>query len=457
MELACFESPPQARSGDARRSARPRRRVPLYIESLENRELLANVNWINPAGGDWNTASNWSTGVVPGAADNVTIAQDSNSTITLSTSSTVQNFILAGGTLAGAGNLTVNGTTSFTGGAMSGTGHTIAMNGLTITGFVSLDGRTLENRALAKLLNDSAGINPTISLRNGAAILNAATGTWDFQVDSFVNADDNTATSFTNLGTVTKTGTIGTVDMLTAFTNSGSVSVSAGTFDLKGGGTSTGGFTLAGGTTLAIDAGSFAFQPGTTFAGVLGAVGGLRIAGGTANFSTGTPITVSSLVESSGTLTGSDTITITGTTNWFGGTMSGAGTTIAGASKRHQFRDLVGGHGDLHHLRRPSVRRRQNRRDQRHDPDSLQRHLHHRFRPEHDDVHRRDRSEPRRRHRLRHRHLRFAHARHQLDPPSAPCNMQARRRGPCRRRICSPCRRPVLLPIPGRSAARRPA
>jgi len=333
------------------RLPRPRRRVPLYIESLESRELLANVNWINPFGGDWNVASNWSTGVVPGAADDVTIAQASNVTIIANGPiSTINNFTLAGGTLSGTGDLTVNGVTTITAGAMTGTGKTIAVNGLNISGFLALDGRTLENRALAKLVNDPAGTSPSISLRGNAAILNTAGAIWDFQADSFVETTDNTATSFTNFGTVKKTATIGAVNLRAAFTNNGSVSVEAGILDIKTGGSATGAFTVAAGTTLAFGGGTFTVNSGATINGAGGtrfsggttnflagstfaATGPITISGGTVNFSTGNPITVSGLTQNSGTLTGSDTLTVIGATNWLGGTMSGTGTTIAGTSR----------------------------------------------------------------------------------------------------------------------------
>src|SRR5262252_913490 len=55
------------------RATRARHHLPLYLERLEDRTLPSVVNWINPGGGDWNTASNWSTGALPGASDDVVI------------------------------------------------------------------------------------------------------------------------------------------------------------------------------------------------------------------------------------------------------------------------------------------------------------------------------------------------------------------------------------------------
>jgi hypothetical protein len=45
------------------------------LEALEGRWAPANVTWSSPTDGAWEDGSNWSTGVPPGAADDVTIAQ----------------------------------------------------------------------------------------------------------------------------------------------------------------------------------------------------------------------------------------------------------------------------------------------------------------------------------------------------------------------------------------------
>src|SRR5690242_18422291 len=43
------------------------------LETLEGRDLPSVVTWTNPAGGDWDKPSNWSSGSVPTAADDVQI------------------------------------------------------------------------------------------------------------------------------------------------------------------------------------------------------------------------------------------------------------------------------------------------------------------------------------------------------------------------------------------------
>ena len=44
-------------------SRRPAGGKPLYLELLEERDLLSTVTWVNPGSGNWNTPANWSTGV----------------------------------------------------------------------------------------------------------------------------------------------------------------------------------------------------------------------------------------------------------------------------------------------------------------------------------------------------------------------------------------------------------
>src|SRR5688572_26063660 len=96
----------------------------------------SDVRWVNPASGSFHTGSNWSTGTVPGALDDVCIDVAAAITVTFSTGTTTINrlrsqeaftisfgtltitstsnidntFTLSGGTLTGPGELTVNGT-----------------------------------------------------------------------------------------------------------------------------------------------------------------------------------------------------------------------------------------------------------------------------------------------------------------------------------------------------------
>ena len=118
--------------------ARPR----LSLEPLESRTLLSVVAWNNPNGGDWNTASNWSGGVVPGPNDDVVIdlgspglvaivsGMDAVNSITTGSNSTLY---FGGGALQIYANSTLNGPLSIRSGSLyaNGVGTTLAVDGAT--------------------------------------------------------------------------------------------------------------------------------------------------------------------------------------------------------------------------------------------------------------------------------------------------------------------------------------
>jgi alpha-L-arabinofuranosidase len=111
------------------------------MEPLEVRRLLSVVTWTNTAGGSWNTASNWSTGFVPGADSDVVINQPGNIQIALagnasinSLSITGDTLTVSGGVLAAATTVTNNGTITLSNGSV-GTG--VGVNVLNNTSFES--------------------------------------------------------------------------------------------------------------------------------------------------------------------------------------------------------------------------------------------------------------------------------------------------------------------------------
>ena len=162
------------------RQLKKRRKLPYRfvrprLECLEDRALPSTVNWINPAGGNFDTASNWQDAVtganrVPGPTDDAVISFDSiavthpnsvsdsvhsvtsQATLTVSNGSLLfaadtstkglsltggtvtvtgsanleaQTLTQTGGTLTGPGTVTVDGLWTWTGGTMSGAGHTV--------------------------------------------------------------------------------------------------------------------------------------------------------------------------------------------------------------------------------------------------------------------------------------------------------------------------------------------
>src|SRR5262245_48927314 len=142
------------------------------LELLEDRTLPSVVNWTNPNGGDWDTPGNWSSGSVPGAADDAVInislvagafishsqtisdaihsvtssdpIKISAGTLTIASSSTISSSMdLSGGTINGAGDLIASGPFNWTGGTLAGTGKTVASSTLNLSGGTHLLQREL--------------------------------------------------------------------------------------------------------------------------------------------------------------------------------------------------------------------------------------------------------------------------------------------------------------------------
>jgi hypothetical protein len=357
------------------------------LEALELRNLPSTVTWINPAGGDWDKASNWSTGSLPTAADDVQIntpgitithsslRNDSVHSLTsqaalnvtagqlyLGSASTLFSTLALSsfGTITGPGTLTIKGLFTWTGGTMSGLGTTNAQGGMVLNGSSS---ETLDARTLNSPNHATWSGNTNIGLSDGAVINNLATGNFAVQNNQTLSGNG----VFNNLGTLTKSIAVSTTTISSRFNSSGKVQLSTGSLDLQNGGTDSGSFTLAtasdalqfdGGTTKMTSASSIS-GPGTvTFngnvtelgtynitgatnvkggnvilAGNLQSVGAsLAIAGGTVNIPGS--LSVPRLSLTGGTLTGWGDITVTTSLNWSSSTMSGAGSTtvVSGAT-----------------------------------------------------------------------------------------------------------------------------
>ena len=138
------------------------------LERLEQRIVPSTLTWIAPAGGNWDTATNWSGGKVPTANDDAVIniktgtithssvASDavrdltSNAPLTISagkltvggTSRVSGNLTLAGGSLVDNAALTT-GTFTWGAGTISGTGKILATNATAAGGKLALANATI--------------------------------------------------------------------------------------------------------------------------------------------------------------------------------------------------------------------------------------------------------------------------------------------------------------------------
>src|SRR5207249_4253390 len=99
------------------------------------------IFWVNGAGGDWDTATNWSTGVVPVSTDNAFISISSSAVITHNTSASdtvnkltsYESLSIANGTLTILGTSTIYGPLSLLGGTLNANGSITTAGGFSWT------------------------------------------------------------------------------------------------------------------------------------------------------------------------------------------------------------------------------------------------------------------------------------------------------------------------------------
>ena len=304
---------------------------------------------------------------------------------------TVGALVLSSGILTGSGTLTVTGITTWTGGSMSGSGTTIAQGGLQLgddDGYYHaelLEGRTLLNTGAATWVG--AGV---LYQYDSSTFDNQAGATLDFLATGYWYSGDGTG-RLMNEGTIAASPGGGTTSVAVFLENSGTLSVAAGALDLAVGGIEAGGFAVTAGASLDLGAGEQVFAAGSSISGpgtvtlagssfsaladatflagssfdVTGATtvayyaglsfltgssapatGDLTIGGGTVDFATGSAVALADFDLWSGTLTGPDAITVSGSTTWSGGIMSGTGSTTAQGGM--QLGSANGGNEDLY-------------------------------------------------------------------------------------------------------------
>jgi hypothetical protein len=322
----------------------------------------------NVTGGTQTTSSGTANFTSPATVTSAGPLNLSGGTLNFSTGKAITTSVLtqSAGTLTGTDTLTVTGGITWSGGTESGSGVTNANGGMTISGEPFLDTRSINN-------TKTATWNGTeFFILNSAVFNNKSGATWNHQNDSVIEWDGGSPT-FTNAGTFEKTGgtnaTGGGVGSSIVFNNTGSVEANSGVLFVSDSGSCTGtcagSWSVASGATLQLGSGATAaalsgsisgagtviFPSGTvnytgnynvtggtqvttgtanfTSPGVVTSAGPLTLNGGTLNFSTGKAVTTSALTQTTGTLTGSDTLTVTGVITWSGGTESGTGTTNA--------------------------------------------------------------------------------------------------------------------------------
>ena len=179
-----------------------------YSWSFTTSASAANVaSWKNPVSGNWSDPANWSTGVVPDAATDVSITVNGNYTVTVDSDASVKGITLGGSsgtqTLAASGrNISINGSStigirgsvSFSNCKITGTGSIANQGQLTLNGG-SLANSLVNGGTLTAL--GTAGITGAYTSQNGSIL----------RVDGAGAADSLTvANGFTNNGAIELTG-----------------------------------------------------------------------------------------------------------------------------------------------------------------------------------------------------------------------------------------------------------
>jgi autotransporter passenger strand-loop-strand repeat protein len=262
----------------------------LVSDNNGGEEIVASntVTWAVDAQGDFDTAANWSNGLVPGATNNVVIdfandpivLHDTGTDTVASLTNTAGDFQLTGGSLT-VGSLTNASTLAWTGGAL-------ALNG-------------------GNLVNSG-----TLSIAaNGQRLSVSGTDT------------------LSNSGTVLVSGGSGVAEIDASLANTGLLAVNEGTLSLNGGGASSG-YGLAAGPDGVLQFGTTAAGASNTFTvtGGFFAPDAVVVAGGTLNVSeAGTAIFVDTLDITAGLLNLGGLSSIDqGSFSQTGGTLSTTGT-----------------------------------------------------------------------------------------------------------------------------------
>ncbi len=189
------------RAGQRRPLRRRRNHFLLGLERLESRTVLSTINWINPLGGDWDNASNWSSNSVPGAGDDAVLSiavtnpiihslsnsdevrsltsQDpiniSGGTLAVDAASTVNNTLaLSGGTLTGSGDLTVTTEFDLAGGFLSGAGKLILGPGAQMNVTGGGDSRLIDSTAAGAAVNWTGGALTGINVQGPFNLVGSA-------------------------------------------------------------------------------------------------------------------------------------------------------------------------------------------------------------------------------------------------------------------------------------------
>jgi hypothetical protein len=204
----------------------------------------------------------------------------------------------------------------FRSGSFFGPG-TLAINDQMLLGGASnktFDGLIVENHGDA--MWTGAGM---VLTNNGAIFNNRTDGAFYAETDGVIDSNDFPAGTFNNSGALIKQDSAGTTRFFRMeLNNSGLVDVQSGTLRLESGGTHSGSFQMAGGTSTHLAVGLHTLASGAQFGGS----GLLRLNGGIAQVPAAAAVSMHNVDLTAGALNVDGPLTVGGVFNWTGGALS---------------------------------------------------------------------------------------------------------------------------------------
>ncbi|HUY34127.1 MAG TPA: DUF4214 domain-containing protein [Pirellulales bacterium] len=228
-------APGRRRAANGDLTANPGALARLRLQRLENRLCLSSVAWINPSGGNWDVAANWSTGSVPGSGDDVDINTAAAATITIQlfdvetvhslTTAGNDTLSITGGSLTVAANSTLmdanstlNGPLAMTRGGLSATGSGVTFSAVgatnvSVSDLGAVSGATLSLPQLKSFTSADSYFNAegAKSVLDVSALTTVLTqqGLWDVNAQYGGEVKLTSLTSLTGNNNVTIDDTVG--------------------------------------------------------------------------------------------------------------------------------------------------------------------------------------------------------------------------------------------------------
>ncbi|MBX3301370.1 MAG: putative Ig domain-containing protein [Nitrospira sp.] len=213
-----------------------------FSRTITRTPIQTTVRWINPNGGDWHTVSNWSTGVLPTADQDVIIDIAVTNPITHTAGTTqiksltsTQPLALAGGIVNISGDFESGNPVSFTGGSVSTAGDQIYNANVVLAANTTLSGNDITFNANVNGSPHTLTLNMTGAITQMAGFLTAETLTLSAQTGiTLTNIDVSSLAAMNVTGAVVITEVDGLT--LNAVSNSnGSITIAtAGSLVLNG-------------------------------------------------------------------------------------------------------------------------------------------------------------------------------------------------------------------------------